>query len=49
MHDPIVDDRFYYLNVNVDLAIGKVIYPFYDDTRTRKLDFDGDTTFEDET
>lgn len=47
IHDPIVDGRFLYLNVDIELGIGEIIYPMYDNTRARKLVFDGDQAFYD--
>jgi hypothetical protein len=44
-YNPIIWSRHLYKNVNIATAIGKIIYPLYDDTPTRKEEFDGDDDF----
>jgi hypothetical protein len=46
--NPIEDARMVYQHSNIDVAIGRIIYPLYDRTEVRKEDFEGDDDFTDE-
>jgi hypothetical protein len=41
--DIVVNDYHYYINVNVDIAQGEIIYPIQDRTAVRKRDFTSDS------